>query len=326
MLRGARVAARRNLELRVVPLPAGSDPADLVAAGGRAGDGRPRRGLGAVRALPRRARAGRRGPVERRGQGRGRSRALRPVFARTAAQRDARGADRARRRPHRARARARGLMAGPGAGALRAAPARPAATAPSQRPPAMPSRRSTPRAVPSERSWRSAWRRRPPGRRRWPSMDLDAEFSSDLMRRAAAHVPRRSSPAAPPRSPTTTTSSATLIAALDGAVGRHAQLRGRRRGRAPEPRGPAGQARDRGRQGRGRGRRRPPRGAAAGARAPRATAPIARAMEETHSDASERRYFAATGSKAGMISRSKSSTVREASSKVMSPKARSAQK
>src|SRR3954467_13118811 len=34
MLRGARVAARRNLTLRVVPLPVGSDPADLVAAEG----------------------------------------------------------------------------------------------------------------------------------------------------------------------------------------------------------------------------------------------------------------------------------------------------
>jgi hypothetical protein len=38
------------------------------------------------------------------------------------------------------------------------------------------------------------------------------------------------------------------------------------------------------------------------------------------------RYFAATASNAGMISRSKCSTVRDASSKVMSPKARSAQK
>lgn len=34
MLRGARVAARRKLTLRVVPLPVGSDPADLVAAEG----------------------------------------------------------------------------------------------------------------------------------------------------------------------------------------------------------------------------------------------------------------------------------------------------
>ena len=34
MLRAARVAARRNLVLRVVPLPVGSDPADLVAAEG----------------------------------------------------------------------------------------------------------------------------------------------------------------------------------------------------------------------------------------------------------------------------------------------------
>jgi DNA primase len=34
MRRAARVAARRNLALRVVPLPPGSDPADLVAAEG----------------------------------------------------------------------------------------------------------------------------------------------------------------------------------------------------------------------------------------------------------------------------------------------------
>src|SRR4051794_36935864 len=34
MLRAARVAAGRRLELRVVPLPAGADPADLVAAEG----------------------------------------------------------------------------------------------------------------------------------------------------------------------------------------------------------------------------------------------------------------------------------------------------
>src|SRR4029079_8843138 len=34
MLRAARVAAGRRLELRVVPLPAGTDPADLVAAEG----------------------------------------------------------------------------------------------------------------------------------------------------------------------------------------------------------------------------------------------------------------------------------------------------
>jgi DNA primase len=34
MLRAARVAAGRRLELRVVPLPAGTDPADLVAADG----------------------------------------------------------------------------------------------------------------------------------------------------------------------------------------------------------------------------------------------------------------------------------------------------
>jgi DNA primase len=34
MLRASTLAAKRNLELRVVPLPAGSDPAELIAAGG----------------------------------------------------------------------------------------------------------------------------------------------------------------------------------------------------------------------------------------------------------------------------------------------------
>src|SRR3712207_9081922 len=34
MLRAARVAAGRRLELRVVPLPVGADPADLVQAEG----------------------------------------------------------------------------------------------------------------------------------------------------------------------------------------------------------------------------------------------------------------------------------------------------
>ena len=47
MLRGARVAARRNLTLRVVRAAAGQRPRRPRGAGGRAGDGRPRRGLGA---------------------------------------------------------------------------------------------------------------------------------------------------------------------------------------------------------------------------------------------------------------------------------------
>jgi hypothetical protein len=54
-------------------------------------------------------------------------------------------------------------------------------------------------------------------------------------------------------------------------------------------------------------------------------------LAEVEEDRSQRamrfwHYFAATASNAGMISRSKSSTVRDASSKVMSPKARSATK
>ena len=44
MLRAARVAAGRKLELRVVPLPAGSDPADLVAGRGPRGGAAARRG------------------------------------------------------------------------------------------------------------------------------------------------------------------------------------------------------------------------------------------------------------------------------------------
>ena len=94
MLRAARGARRgAALELRVVPLPAGQDPADLVSARGR----RARcselvGGVGAVRALPRRARARRRATST---SAEGKRRVideLRPVFAQTPAERDARGA------------------------------------------------------------------------------------------------------------------------------------------------------------------------------------------------------------------------------------------
>ena len=56
-----------------------------------------------------------------------------------------------------------------------------------------------------------------------------------------------------------------------------------------------------------------------------ATAP-SRAPWTRRTRPTERRYRAASGSNAGMISRAKSSTVRDASSNVMSPNARSAQK
>ena len=39
MLRAAALAAKRKLELRVVPLPAGADPAELIQRDGRRGDG-----------------------------------------------------------------------------------------------------------------------------------------------------------------------------------------------------------------------------------------------------------------------------------------------
>ena len=61
MLRAAGLAAQRKLELRVVPLPAGTDPAELVQREGAAAIERAVRGLGSVRALPRRA-----GPGQRR--------------------------------------------------------------------------------------------------------------------------------------------------------------------------------------------------------------------------------------------------------------------
>ena len=67
MLRAARLAAGRKLELRVVPLPEGTDPADLIARAGRRRAERAGRALGAVRGLPGRAdpRPGRH--LERRG-------------------------------------------------------------------------------------------------------------------------------------------------------------------------------------------------------------------------------------------------------------------
>ena len=53
MLRAAGSAAKRKLELRVVALPEGTDPAELVQREGAGGDRAGRRGVGAVRALPR---------------------------------------------------------------------------------------------------------------------------------------------------------------------------------------------------------------------------------------------------------------------------------
>ena len=81
MIRAERLARARKLAVRVVPLPAGSDPAELVQSRGRRGRGRARGGCDPVRALPRREGAGGGRRVDRGGQGRGDRRAAPRVRA-----------------------------------------------------------------------------------------------------------------------------------------------------------------------------------------------------------------------------------------------------
>ncbi len=69
MLRASTLAAKRKLELRVVPLPAGADPAELRAARWAGGDQRGGQGLGSVPALSRGTGACERGSLEPRGPG-----------------------------------------------------------------------------------------------------------------------------------------------------------------------------------------------------------------------------------------------------------------
>ena len=164
MLRGARASRRRaTCELASSPLPAGER------------SGRPRRsarareamralidGVGAVRALPRRARARDADLDERGGQGprhRGAARGVRRAAA-DALREELR---RPGGRSHRTRAGARGLVAGAGSGAVAALARRRAATAHRSGGRALRSRRSTPRAAPSATSWRSARRPGPAG-------------------------------------------------------------------------------------------------------------------------------------------------------------------
>ena len=165
MLRGARVAARRNLTLRVVALPPGSDPADLVAQeGARAMADRVDASVPFVRfRVERELAAGDLASAEGKDAAIG---ALRPVFAQLPAsamreeliglvadrtelprrswRRGWRRGRRARRRRARATATARRSAGRP-----------------------CPSPRSMPRAAPSGRFWRSAWRRPSRGARRW---------------------------------------------------------------------------------------------------------------------------------------------------------------
>ena len=304
----------------------GSDPADLVAAeGARAMADRVEASV-PVRALPRRARAGRRRPVARRGQGRGRSRrcARSSATLPASAMREelvALVADRTDLAP--------ALVASWLAQARRRA----AAAAPAPRPARRPQRgrrRAPPALDAAGRAERTflAQRRRPgpPGARRSARSTPTPAFSSELTRRAAAHLRRAAGREATPRPPPTTTSSAHPGRRARG-PSRAACAPPRRRSR-PSASGSsscASSARPR------LASPAPPadlpelvaRRATSCAR--RLDAADARALEETHAQRVAR-YFAATGSNAGMTSLFVELTVREASSNVMSPKARSAQK
>ncbi len=186
MLRGARVAARRNLTLRVVPLPVGSDPADLVAAeGARAMADRVEASVPFVRFRVERELAG----ADLSGA-EGKDAviaALRPVFRdmpASAMREELIGlvADRTELAPALV---ASWLAQGPrpadaaGATGGNGAP---------QRPPAPP-QPALDAAGRAERSFLAQCLASPAaGRAALAEMDLEAEFSSDLTRRAAAHV------------------------------------------------------------------------------------------------------------------------------------------
>jgi DNA primase len=195
MLRGARVATRRNLTLRVVPLPVGSDPADLVAAeGARAMADRVDASVPFVRFRVERELAaadlsgaeGKDAVIA----------ALRPVFRdlpASAMREELVGlvADRTELAPALvaswlaqgpARSQETGATAGNGA---------------SQRRPAMP-QPALDAAGRAERAFLAQCLASPAaGRAALAEMDIEAEFSSDLMRRAAVHVHGQLSGAAP---------------------------------------------------------------------------------------------------------------------------------
>ena len=210
MLRGARVAARRNLTLRVVALPPGSDPADLVAReGARAMADRVEASVPFVRFRVERELAaadltsaeGKDATIA----------ALRPVFAQlpaSAMREELIGlvADRTELAPALVASwLAQGpARAPPGAGDGNGAP---------QRRPAM-AQPALDAAGRAERAFLAQCLASPAaGREALADMDLDAEFSTDLMRRAAAHVHGQLSGAAPAL-PAGDDEFATLIAAL----------------------------------------------------------------------------------------------------------------
>lgn len=189
MLRAARVAAGRKLELRVVPLPAGTDPADLVAA----------EGAKAVQRLVDGSVPFVRFRVERELDGadltgaEGKDRAieaLRPVFATMppSAMREElvrMVSDRADLQPSQVSAWLSATDERAGGGATRPAsgPAAPGAPAPAR------NGRRLDAHERAEHDFLSQCLAAPKaGREALGSLDLDATFSSALMRRAAAHL------------------------------------------------------------------------------------------------------------------------------------------
>ncbi|MGZ6697080.1 MAG: DNA primase [Solirubrobacteraceae bacterium] len=188
MLRAARVAAGRKLSLRVVPLPPGSDPADLAQG----------QGAEALRRLAGESVAFVRFHVERE-LAKGDLRdaegkdaviaALRPVFATIppSAMREelvALVADRTDLAPSLVSS---WLAQGPVAAPARSRPAAPAAEPAVAAPPVR--ARQLDGAGRSERTFLAQCLAVPgPGRAALAGMDVDATFSSDLTRRAARHV------------------------------------------------------------------------------------------------------------------------------------------
>jgi DNA primase len=190
MLRGARVAARRNLALRVVALPAGSDPADLVAReGARAMADRVAASVPFVRFRVERELA-----AADLSSAEGKDAAiatLRPVFAQlpaSAMREELVGlvADRTELAPALvaswltqqgpARPQAPGATDGNGASQRRRVMPQPALDA----------------AGRAERAFLAQCLAAPvAGREALADMDIEAEFSTDLMRRAAVHVHRQ---------------------------------------------------------------------------------------------------------------------------------------
>ena len=189
MLRGARVAARRNLDAARRAAAAGQRPRRPrgAAEGARAMADRVEASVPFVRfRVERELAAG--GPRERRGQGRASIARAAAGVRRAPGQRDARGAHRAGGRPHRARAGARGLVAGRRGRRASAQTGASGGNGASQRRPAVP-QPALDAAGRAERAFLAQCLASPvAGREALGDMDIDAEFSTDLMRRAAVHV------------------------------------------------------------------------------------------------------------------------------------------